>query len=560
MRVPLLAAACALACALIARADDCPVSLVSSADPHRCNCLRMDADTPPWADGGFHFCSAVPEQWHNATYFSCPHCMGAGVQMNVTCPSNWEACEMFILTYHCPGCSGRTNGGWVTNLPGEGWRPSSCAPNFCDSQEPPRAHPMVAHYQRFPAGKTAELPATLTAPSLYWALVVQEGKVCEDVSEEAQCDGLCQWTDGRCATAWCQHRRLLTDGGSIPRPTVPQPGHAIRPARACQSFCAPTDCGDGRYAPPGASYDLNNDGRLDWEEFAALARGHGLTAYGDSNLEEAFAMSDLNSNGHLELEEARGLVDTEGMLRLRVLHLMLDKDGSGAVSLADYKQGARLNAPGATDAQIEADFRNADLDANGELDLAEIVPLVGWGSGTLASRSKAFFIVHDRDNDGALQLGELTEFFGRFGGLTAVQVQPVLAAMDQDSSGGISPSEFHMFWKDHPAALDMEHINLFQRSDSDPVDGQVTKAEYLRYSPRTDIAVDQLFSEFDTDGDDKLNYLEFGRAVEHDGGLVGYEGVYDGPAAASDGEYDQDVDGYYGPYSSGYDFERRKQR
>eukprot|EP01062_Namystynia_karyoxenos_P004655 TRINITY_DN11659_c0_g1_i1.p2 TRINITY_DN11659_c0_g1~~TRINITY_DN11659_c0_g1_i1.p2 ORF type:complete len:349 (+),score=90.44 TRINITY_DN11659_c0_g1_i1:88-1047(+) len=213
---------------------DGPELLSSSERPLQCSCETFGPHTRPYSDRGHKYCGAVPEEWAGAAHFSCPHCFDQGVQMSVTCPNSWDACEVFVITYHCPGCSGPANGGWVQNLPGEGWRPSSCSPGFCEEQAPERRHPTVSLYKRLEGGQAAELPESATQPSMYFSLVVQRGRKCEEITSQDQCSGgLCKWADGVCGTSWCPPK---TD-------SAPHAAPSCRP-------CAPRDCPAPHTAPP----------------------------------------------------------------------------------------------------------------------------------------------------------------------------------------------------------------------------------------------------------------------------------------------------------------------
>eukprot|EP01065_Artemidia_motanka_P029440 TRINITY_DN3554_c0_g2_i1.p1 TRINITY_DN3554_c0_g2~~TRINITY_DN3554_c0_g2_i1.p1 ORF type:complete len:1249 (+),score=320.29 TRINITY_DN3554_c0_g2_i1:93-3749(+) len=200
----------------------CPVGLVAAGpEAFDCDCEQFDATTKPWKDSPYFYCK-IPLEFYGAYHFSCPHCAEtAGTQINVTCPGSFQACDVWVLSYHCFGCSANetdaVNGGWTATLPDQGWRPSSCAPSFCQTCR----HPMVSHYKQIAAGQTEVLPETTTSPSMYFSVMVKEGKDCSDplLVNQTLCEadpvGLCKWDtdEGKCVNNYCRFKAPRPAGG-----------------------------------------------------------------------------------------------------------------------------------------------------------------------------------------------------------------------------------------------------------------------------------------------------------------------------------------------------------
>eukprot|EP01065_Artemidia_motanka_P040847 TRINITY_DN5201_c0_g1_i2.p1 TRINITY_DN5201_c0_g1~~TRINITY_DN5201_c0_g1_i2.p1 ORF type:complete len:1185 (+),score=306.38 TRINITY_DN5201_c0_g1_i2:227-3556(+) len=188
----------------------CPVK-VSVVPALPITCSTFDDDTPAFSTRNHTYCSKVPPAFSGGHHFAFPHCFDSGVQVTVTCPNDWAACDLFALVYHCAGCSANSthsvNGGWATNLPLFDWVPSSCAPRFCtaDAGQPVVQHPMVSFYKQASGGDRVTLPDSATQPSMYFSLVVKEGRVCAEAELEAECTGLCAWnaTLSECRPQWC---------------------------------------------------------------------------------------------------------------------------------------------------------------------------------------------------------------------------------------------------------------------------------------------------------------------------------------------------------------------
>ena len=69
-------------------------------------------------------------------------CSGDAIKLECPCAAK---CVFYIVTYHCPGCSGDINGGF-DGLVNNGWEVRSCGPKFQNSGA---SHPMLVYHKTF---------------------------------------------------------------------------------------------------------------------------------------------------------------------------------------------------------------------------------------------------------------------------------------------------------------------------------------------------------------------------------------------------------------------------
>eukprot|EP01065_Artemidia_motanka_P016922 TRINITY_DN204_c0_g2_i1.p1 TRINITY_DN204_c0_g2~~TRINITY_DN204_c0_g2_i1.p1 ORF type:complete len:1244 (+),score=415.59 TRINITY_DN204_c0_g2_i1:43-3774(+) len=187
----------------------CP-TLDSSTDDQAVQCFseNFDHDTQPWRNRNYTYCGRTPKEFFtDSCHYECTHCVDEpGLQINITCPAEWHTCEMFLLVYHERTCTTNgtslTNGGWLTNAPGEGWVENRCGPEFCTNR---CAHNMINLYKQVPGGEVGEVPKTTSVPTMYFTLIVKRGYECTGLLSQGTCDGvgLCKWNGTFCNSEWC---------------------------------------------------------------------------------------------------------------------------------------------------------------------------------------------------------------------------------------------------------------------------------------------------------------------------------------------------------------------
>ena len=79
-------------------------------------------------------------------------CTGDTIELDCYCHP--KKCVFYIVTYHCPGCSGDINGGF-DGLVNNGWEVRSCGPKFQNSGA---SHPMLVYHKTF-SGTEVVCPA-----------------------------------------------------------------------------------------------------------------------------------------------------------------------------------------------------------------------------------------------------------------------------------------------------------------------------------------------------------------------------------------------------------------
>jgi hypothetical protein len=179
-----------------------------SAAPAQCFCeVFGNETTKPFTDKNHTYCGHIPKSWEGAYHFSCPHCMEQGTSFNITCPNNWETCELLVNLYVCPGCSSSgaqvVNGLWPSSLAADGWTAAAaCTSSFCTQNG---RHQFTGFHKQIQASETEELPKLETDPTMYFSIIVMEGHVCGNLNDATQCANspMCSWTGSACITDWC---------------------------------------------------------------------------------------------------------------------------------------------------------------------------------------------------------------------------------------------------------------------------------------------------------------------------------------------------------------------
>ena len=150
-----------------------------------------------------------------------------GSQNSVKCPENCDdkPCEVITVVYHCPPCSGPTNGGFPSSMPANGWAPGHCAPRFAYPTDTGK-HPTVSFRKLVAAGEVEEFPETTGILSNYAIFVRQGAEYCTGHLQSDVCTASseCRWLDGECLSNWC---------------VAPTPGGNNLPPAPC-SPCAQT--------------------------------------------------------------------------------------------------------------------------------------------------------------------------------------------------------------------------------------------------------------------------------------------------------------------------------
>jgi len=194
-----------------------PVSWgVEDFGPGLCRCDVFGEATQPFLDRNDTYCgnkAGMLAAWEGATHFTCPSCVKAGTSINITCPNSWETCEILLNLYVCPGCSSNgaqtTTGMWPSSLSTDGWVAAGrCTGDWCEEHPSENRHPFVGFHKQILGGDTEMIPET-SDTTMYFSLLVKEGKVCSDINDATQCKDapFCHWNSalmgGNCYQDWC---------------------------------------------------------------------------------------------------------------------------------------------------------------------------------------------------------------------------------------------------------------------------------------------------------------------------------------------------------------------
>lgn len=177
-----------------------------------CRCDILGEETMPFLDRNDSYCgnkAGLLAAWGGAVHFTCPHCVSSGTSINITCPNDWETCEILVNLYVCPGCSSAngqtTHGNWPASLSTDGWTAASrCTASFCSDAG---QHPFVGFQKSIRAGEVEMLPEVTSEPTMYFSILVKAGRVCDALNEmDCGAETFCHWSSangGECVHEWC---------------------------------------------------------------------------------------------------------------------------------------------------------------------------------------------------------------------------------------------------------------------------------------------------------------------------------------------------------------------
>eukprot|EP00755_Sulcionema_specki_P026035 Sspe_Gene.1662::Locus_555_Transcript_1_1_Confidence_1.000_Length_1932::g.1662::m.1662 len=178
------------------------------------------------ADGKRTHLRSLPEAMQHGTAFfpdqEVP--LPKGTQFELTCPKNrcGKPCEFYTAVWHCPPCTGETNGGLTAMLPADGWEPRSCAPQWAKTQGG-KYSPMVTFRRQVPAGQTYTTPATDRVLQSVMLIAVPDSVDCEERLTEPLCTATtaCRWEEAQCKRVWCPTRPVSVSKPGGPNPCTP---------------------------------------------------------------------------------------------------------------------------------------------------------------------------------------------------------------------------------------------------------------------------------------------------------------------------------------------------
>lgn len=169
--------------------------------------------------------------------------------------------------------------------------------------------------------------------------------------------------------------------------------------------------------------DVNQDGFLSFDEFAALGR---IARLSEDEQRRVFQRFDKDGDGKISQREFRVMRRSDGQQRSIRRLMELDRDGSGGVNLEEFRSG-EMFAKMAPE-RVEALFRKLDADGDGEItpkDRPELPPIRGQRKDVESNDARPemhrrIFNQLDADQSGMLK-------FSEFQGATG------LTKMDEDA-------------------------------------------------------------------------------------------------------------------------------
>ncbi|CAF0724390.1 unnamed protein product [Didymodactylos carnosus] len=126
---------------------------------------------------------------------------------------------------------------------------------------------------------------------------------------------------------------------------------------------------------------------------------------------------------------------------LRQAFNLFDTDGSGAISIKEFKQALWALDIQANDQEVQHMFKAIDADKNGEIEFEEFVEIVADSYFRKFTRAEILeaFKRFDHDHDGYISANELQNILSRLGrNFSSDEIRRMIAQVDRDGNGKIS--------------------------------------------------------------------------------------------------------------------------
>merc|ERR1719300_1267972 len=285
-------------------------------------------------------------------------------------------------------------------------------------------------------------------------------------------------------------------------------------------------------------FDTDGDGHIDRNELRQV-----MSSFSDSEVDAVFSLGDKDQSGAIDYQEfiAMMMPNSTSILQnvasqFRSIQAVkdgfkrIDSNGDGAISRQELKQGMHLN-----DEELDVIFALGDIDQDGEISMAEFIPLMSPSATSAINRLRNSFrditevIIafkkFDSNNDGALSQAELLAGMKSTGlDFDAQECSMVFSMADLNQDGEINYVEFvsALF----PAASDglskfrgrlgaITDVKMaFKRFDADG-DGEISIME-LKNGAGSGFSTGEIASVFalgDSNQDGKLSFAEFAQLV-----------------------------------------------
>jgi Ca2+-binding EF-hand superfamily protein len=285
-------------------------------------------------------------------------------------------------------------------------------------------------------------------------------------------------------------------------------------------------------------FDADGDGHISRTELRQV-----MSSFSEAEVDSIFALGDKDQSGGIDYQEfiAMMLPNATSILQgiasqfnsiasVKEGFKRIDTNGDGAISRQELKQGMHLS-----DQELEVVFALGDIDGDGEISMAEFIPLMSPSAATAMNRLRNSFrditevIIafkkFDSNNDGAISQNELLSGMRNTGlDFESQECNMVFSMADTDQNGEINYVEFvsALF----PAASDglakfrgrlgaITDVKMaFKRFDADG-DGEISIME-LKNGAGAGFSTGEIASVFalgDSDQNGKLSFAEFAQLV-----------------------------------------------
>merc|ERR1712106_1008865 len=285
-------------------------------------------------------------------------------------------------------------------------------------------------------------------------------------------------------------------------------------------------------------FDSDGDGHISRTELRQA-----MSSFSEAEVDSVFALGDKDQSGGIDYQEFIGMMMPNSTTVLKRVASQfnsikavkdgfkrIDNNGDGAISRQELKQGMHLS-----DEELDVVFALGDIDQDGEISMAEFIPLMSPSAATAVNRLRNSFrditevIIafkkFDANKDGALSQDELLQGMRSTGlDFDGQECNMVFAMADLNQDGEINYVEFvsALF----PAASDglskfrsrlgaITDVKMaFKRFDADG-DGEISIME-LKNGAGSGFSTGEIAAVFalgDSDQDGKLSFAEFAQLV-----------------------------------------------
>ena len=173
-----------------------------------------------------------------------------------------------------------------------------------------------------------------------------------------------------------------------------------------------------------------------------------------------------------------------------------DVDGSGALSMTEFREVLKMADLGLTDRETKRVMAEADFDGNGEISYNEFIPLA-------VDLVQSMYAKMEMEQARAQEEDEAREEAKNYllHGMTKEEVEAVMTEIfmksDADGSGQLSITEFQKCCRDADIGLTRKEVNILMHQCDVDGDGQISYEEFvpLCFEMLTEILKDELLQE-----------------------------------------------------------------